>query len=361
MSGRLLVAGFSTRHIAASARRAGYGVVAVDHFCDLDLSWTADACARFETLEELAAIASAAALEHGVDGCLAGSGAETLALPVPLFGTPPAVAARFLDKGMTQEFFESLGVRAPRRLFPGAYPAMAKPIHGSGGWRNAVVSSEEELESWTSNASGQPYLLQEVVEGVPASVSCLADGQSAIAVATNRQLLRGGAGMNFGFAGSVTPCDHPLADEMAGIAEVIAGASGCVGSVGIDFVLPDQGDPIAIEVNPRFQGTLETVEAATGENLVRRHLDACEGRLPAVRPVPARFAARRIIFAARDLVVGSDLSPLAPAVADIPPPGTVIPTGSAVVSVRATGMDEQDALACLDKHITAVRSYMERW
>ena len=50
MNGRLLVAGFSTRHIAASARRAGYGVVAVDHFCDLDLEETADSCLRFETL-----------------------------------------------------------------------------------------------------------------------------------------------------------------------------------------------------------------------------------------------------------------------------------------------------------------------
>lgn len=361
MSGRLLVAGFATRHIAASARRAGYGVVAVDHFCDLDLVSTADACLRFETMDELAALAADAAREYDVDGFLAGSGAEVLALPAPLLGTPPATAARFLDKGETQSFFEALGVRAPRQLAPGTYPAMAKPVHGSGGWRNAVVRSDDELAAWRALFPDQPFLLQEVVEGVPASVSCIADGHRAVAVATNRQLLRGGAGMGYGFAGSVTPSSHPLAGEMAAIGETIAGASGCIGAVGVDFVLPNGGGPVAIEINPRFQGTLETVEAATGENLIRLHLDACRGRLPEGRPHPQQCAARRILFAERDLVVGTDLSVLAPIVADIPAPGTTIPAGGAVVSVRATGPDEAGALSLLDKHITAVRTYMERW
>ena len=145
--------------------------------------------------------------------------------------------------------------------------------------------------------------------------------------------------MGYGFAGSVTPCDHPLARKMAAIAEEIAGESGCIGTVGVDFVLPDEGGPVAIELNPRFQGTLETVEAATGENLVRLHLDACDGRLPPSRPAPRQYAARRILFADRDLVVGADLSPLAPAVADIPRPGTAVPAGGAVVSVRARRPD----------------------
>ena len=358
----LLVAGFATRHIAASARDAGYRVIAIDHFCDRDLVAVAEECRRFETLEELAALAGEAIRRHKVDGVLAGSGAELLDLPARRLSSPLAVAARFLDKGETQTFFEDLGVRAPRRLAPGEYPAMAKPVHGSGGWRNAIISSEAEFEAWRSLFPEQPYLLQEVVEGTPASVSCIADGRRAVAVATNRQLLRGSGEMSFGFAGSVTPCDHPLAEEMATIAETIIGASGCVGAVGVDFVLPDgNGTPIAIEVNPRFQGTLETVEAATELNLVKLHIDACEGRLPASRPVPRQFAARCIIFADRDLVVVDDLSSLAPWVADIPNLGTPIQAGGAVVSVRTTGSTENDVLARLDKHITGVRTYMERW
>lgn len=362
MTPRVLVAGFATRHIAASARDAGYRVIAIDHFCDRDLVDVAEECHRFETLEELAALADEAVRHHTVDGVLAGSGAELLTLPARRLGTPPEVAARFLDKRETQTFFEANGIRAPRRRDPGEYPAMAKPAHGSGGWRNAIVSSDPELEAWRGLFPDQPYLLQEMVVGTPASVSCIADGRRAVAVATNRQLLRGSDTMSFGFAGSVTPCDHLMAEEMAAIAETIVGASGCVGAVGVDFVLPDGcGTPVAIEVNPRFQGTLDTVEAATGLNLVRLHVDACEGRLPEGRPVPRQFAVRRILFADHDLVVGHDLSTLGPWVADIPAPGTPIQAGGAVVSVRATGPTAKEALAGLDKHITGVRTYMERW
>jgi len=362
VTSRLLVIGFATRHIAASARKAGYRVVAVDHFCDRDLAALTEECHRFETLEELAALASDAAVRHEAEGVLAGSGAELLDLPLPRLGTPSDVAARFLDKNETQSFFEALGVRAPRRLLPGEYPAMVKPVHGSGGWRNAIVSSDAELEAWEALFPGQPYLLQEVVSGTPASVSCIADGKRAVAVATNRQLLRGSGPMSFGFAGSLTPCDHPLSGEMATIAEMVAGASGCIGAVGVDFVLPDHGGtPVAIEVNPRFQGTLETVEAATGLNLVRLHIDACGGRLPADRPAILRNACRRILFADHDLVVGDDLSVLGPWIADIPIPGTAVPVGGAVVSVRATGQTAQQALVRLDKHIIRVRAYMERW
>ena len=38
VKGRILVAGFATRHVAQSAALAGYEVCAVDHFCDQDLS-----------------------------------------------------------------------------------------------------------------------------------------------------------------------------------------------------------------------------------------------------------------------------------------------------------------------------------
>jgi predicted ATP-grasp superfamily ATP-dependent carboligase len=363
VTGHLLVAGFATRHIVESARRAGYRVTAIDHFCDLDLERTADECLRFETLDELAALVGAVSNRHLFTGFLNGSGAETLDPPVRRLGTPPSIAARFLDKDRTQAFFERLGVPVPRRQSRGRYPVMAKPLHGSGGWRNRVVRSDQELAEWAALVPGQPYLLQEFCAGTPASVSCVADGTRAVAVATNRQLLRGGDQMGFGFAGSVTPCDHPLAGEMAEMAERIAGASGCVGSMGIDFVLPDEpgATPVAIELNPRFQGTVETVEAATGENLVALHIDACNGRLPDAHPEARTAAARRILFASHNLVVGEDLSHLAPIVADIPRPGTPVQAGGAVVSVRASGATTAEALAELDKHITAVGSYVERW
>ena len=53
MNGRVLVAGFSTRHVAQSAARAGYEVCAVDHFCDQDLSWFTTDREKFDDLDDL--------------------------------------------------------------------------------------------------------------------------------------------------------------------------------------------------------------------------------------------------------------------------------------------------------------------
>ena len=53
MKGRVLVVGFSTRHVAKSAARAGYEVCAVDHFCDQDLSWYTSDREKFEDLADL--------------------------------------------------------------------------------------------------------------------------------------------------------------------------------------------------------------------------------------------------------------------------------------------------------------------
>ena len=52
---RVLIAGFTTRHVASSAYRAGYRVCTVDHFCDQDLSRYADDCLSFDDLESLPA------------------------------------------------------------------------------------------------------------------------------------------------------------------------------------------------------------------------------------------------------------------------------------------------------------------
>ena len=52
MSPSVLVAGYTTRHVAKSAARAGYDVYAVDHFCDQDLLWCTKDVMAFDELDE---------------------------------------------------------------------------------------------------------------------------------------------------------------------------------------------------------------------------------------------------------------------------------------------------------------------
>jgi predicted ATP-grasp superfamily ATP-dependent carboligase len=353
VTGRVLVAGFATRHVAQSARRAGYTVYAVDHFCDQDLGWYTEDCLSFDELDELPGKIAELASRHPVDALVVASGAETIGTTIPLCGTPPAKVERFLDKLEIQRFFEGLEVPVPPLAASDRFPVMVKPRRGAGGWRNAVARTAEDLHRWEEAWPDVPYIAQHLVDGVPSSVSCVADGRRARAVAVNRQILRGEGESAHGFAGSVTPFSHPLAREMIAVAERIAAASGCVGSVGIDFVVGEK--PWAIEINPRFQATLDTVEMAIQKSMFAMHMDACRGVIPAAVPAPRQVAVRRILFAERDMRLNIDLSALAPRIADIPWPGTEFEEGHAVVSVFGRGETEAAAYADLERNTAAVR------
>jgi predicted ATP-grasp superfamily ATP-dependent carboligase len=234
---------------------------------------------------------------------------------------------------------------------------MIKPRRGAGGWRNAVVGNSAELAAWESANPDMPYIRQEIVDGIPASVCCVADGTRAKAITTNEQVLRGEKDARFGFCGSITPFVHPSAPAMIALAEKIAAASGCIGTIGIDFVCGIDRC-YAIEVNPRFQATVDTVEAALDCNLFNLHVDACKGQLPSRLPSPKQVVVRSILFAGEDITIRNDLKALSPAVADIPWPGTSFEKDQAIVSVFGRGPDRNAALATLDKNITTVRQYM---
>ena len=354
---RVLIAGFTTRHVACSAYAAGYQVCTVDHFCDRDLSRYADDCLSFDDLDSLPAAIEQMSARHSCDIFIPTSGAEMLPVGIPRYGPSPERSATFLDKCQTSRFFIETGLPAPATLPERTYPAMVKPRSGSGGWRNAVLHNDEEWCKWKEELAEPPALWQEVVHGTPASVCCVTDGTRAKAVAVNEQLLRGGEDAAYGFSGSVTPFVHPLADDMVRNAEKIAAASGCIGTIGVDFVVGDK--PFAIEVNPRFQGTVDTVEIATGVNLFSLHVDACEGRIPPKMPQPRQFSARKILFALDDLLVGPDLS-IFPFVADIPWPGSLVEKGGAIISVYGWGQSRRDAILMLDKHISTVQQCIGR-
>ena len=113
MKGRVLIAGFSTRHVAQSAARAGYVVCAIDHFCDQDLSWYTKDREKFSELDDLPDAIHDMCQRHTFDFFIPTSGAEDLSIPIQLCGMPKDKVFRFLDKQEIQHFFESIPVPAP--------------------------------------------------------------------------------------------------------------------------------------------------------------------------------------------------------------------------------------------------------
>lgn len=361
MKGRVLVAGFATRHVVCSAYKAGYEVYAIDCFCDQDLHWYTKSCRTFEEMDEMPDIISEEAGRRKFDYFVVTSGAEDISSDIQVWGTDRKCAEKFISKRKIQDFFEENSVPVPPISPEGKYPAMLKPVKGAGGWRNMIVSNKSEEDEWNSLWPDVPYIRQDVIDGIPCSVSCIASKSGARAVSVNLQTLRGGAGERaFGFSGAVTPFNTGYADELKRTAEFIAEKSGCIGSLGVDFILSD-GGAYAIEVNPRFQATLDIVEGSTGLNIFEAHINAFKGELPPAVPHAPHVYARRIIFADRDLVVKDDLKKFHPNVADIPWPGTEIEVGSAIISVYGSGKTEEEADSSLHKNILEINGYIDRW
>src|SRR2546426_642222 len=121
---RVLIVGVSTRGLAESAARAGYRVVAVDSFGDLDLRACADAVSIARTAEEnrfsvRAALHAVRAVPCDVATYVASfenhpDAVRALARRAPLWGNPPAVLRRVRDP-----------VRLARALVAGGIPAPA--------------------------------------------------------------------------------------------------------------------------------------------------------------------------------------------------------------------------------------------
>jgi hypothetical protein len=355
---RVLIAGFSTRHVAASAKKAGYEVYAVDHFCDMDLRECTVACYKFEELAELPDLIRKICIENRIEGIIPTSGAEDLEdLPVPLIGTAPEVGRRFQDKVYVQHFFEGLDIPIPPFCEKGEFPAVLKPVKGSGGWRNKRINGEDDIRTWQELFPDEPFILQKYIEGIPASVCCVTDGRKARAVGVNRQIMRGSGPYEYGFSGSQTPFDHPMVPEMIEYAQQAASASGCIGVVGIDFIVQDNF-VFAIELNPRFVATLDTIERSTGKNLFSFHINACKGKIPRSMPVPIIYSIRKILFAEKPVCISGDLSLFAPFVADIPIPPVEYEEGGAIISVFGLGTSLTSAEAELDNTIRLVTKYI---
>lgn len=347
---RILVIGINVRHIACSAARTGHEVFAVDGYCDLDLQRCAFETAMLaqenleaqKSLEKMSRVIGSFVERFHPDAVVLGPGLEEAQVEgVRVLNNPPKLAAQVSDKLWLARWLEIEGFpfiptfSSPESL---SFPALVKPRKGAGGVGCRLVPSEEELPR------EEGLIYQELIEGRPASVSVVSIGSEARALAANEQLVGAAwAGAEgFRYSGNITPLEPP-ARGIAEMAEKIVRGLGLVGSNGVDFLLTEAG-PVVVEVNPRFQGSLDTVELSMGVNVFQAHLEAFEGRLPA-RPRPRLTAGRAIVFAPRDLHIDEDLS--SPCTADVPGPGSRIRRGDPVLSLLATGKNRAEVLSHL--------------
>ena len=379
---RVLLAGVSTRGFAESAVRAGYDVIAVDGFGDLDLR----ACAtevhvvrvggRFRARAAVAAVrdvsCEAAVYEAGFENHP--GAVRALAARRVLWGNPPAVLARARDPRHLAQVVGKAGLPAPRvrltRPAPGVRGGwVVKPLHSGGGDGVAV---------WrTGRGAPMPRrsYFQERIVGVTGSIVFVADGRRAVPLGLSRVLAGetafGADGFRYcgnilGAAGDPQfPADERLLDRATLLAQTVTRAFGLVGVNGVDFVAR-RGLPWAIEVNPRYTAAMELVERAYGISMFDVHVRACRHSLPTFDLAAARRRApdavgKAIVYARRPIALG-DTRPwvLDADVRDISPPGTRFAPREPICTIFARGRDATACFAALARRAAGIYRDVER-
>ena len=358
------------RHIACSASRAGHEVIAADCYCDLDLAECAKcaiqlSCGEGGDLPRSPESIREYAEDNSVDAVLLGPGLEEMRLGgIWVLNNSPEKISKVSDKLWlagwldrkgypsipTEKLEDAEALKAPLRI--------VKPRKGAGGVGTFLLTGDCELGDLQGD-----LIIQEWVSGIPASISLIGNSDCAAAIALNEQMMGipwlGSRG--FRYCGNITPLSltkvdrssEILSKDILRLGEEIVSDLGLVGSNGIDFILTREG-PVVVEVNPRFQGSLDSVELSTGKNIFQAHLDSFYGRLPE-RPAPKKVAGRAILFAEEQIKITDDFRSITSWVADVPPPGSIIRKDSPVTSILATGKERTEVLELIRRRSSMLR------
>lgn len=340
----LLLTGVSVRAFAESASAAGFTVSAVDAFGDLDLRAVA-------TFYPLAGAYSATAVRLRAQGIRTAACAYTsnfenhpreLAALIEdriLLGNPPDVLRRVRDPF------------ALARVLPSA-PQVRYSVPTDGGrWliKPRRSGGGHAITEWHPGmAIPRNSVLQERVSGSPGSIVFAANGRSVCPLAFTHQLIA----PDFRYLGNILV---PPIDEAVTIAEAVTREFGLVGVNGIDFIVNHSGQPIPIEVNPRYTAAMELAERQYGISIARVHAEACGGKLPSFAPEPRRVTiGKAIVYAKTNTVMGDTTSWLADSsVRDIPMPGSRIKAGRPICTVFAEARSVAECEAALRRRTSS--------
>jgi tyramine---L-glutamate ligase len=175
----------------------------------------------------------------------------------------PALAERAYKLGLnfpkTEILSATISAKEAAQQIHGklTFPLVAKPVGGAGCNGLSLAQNEGQLGDAMAKvnretASSQ-VIVQELVSGVPASVSLISTGEEAQPVSLNLQSVTMAASNEDSiYVGGAVPLDHHLKTEAFAAAKRLVESFGTLrGYVGVDIVLA-KDKAYLIEVNPRL-------------------------------------------------------------------------------------------------------------
>jgi predicted ATP-grasp superfamily ATP-dependent carboligase len=174
-----------------------------------------------------------------------------------------------LDEGPEEMIRQEIGSGA--RL-------ILKPLRGGGSSGLSVVTDENEvrmaLDKIKATTTESLVVMQELVQGVAASVNSIRTSEAVIPLTLNQQFVRiAPPSSDSAYLGGLVPLQHHLKDQALDAAARATDAfPGLTGYVGIDMVLTEEG-PVIIEVNPRlttsYIGARRVLKVNLGQSIVQ--------------------------------------------------------------------------------------------
>ena len=373
MSGRgVLVVGLSTRAAGESAARAGFDVTCIDAFADRDQhpgvrALRLDGGFSARSIERLARTIDAAAVAYTSPFENHPAVVQALANGRSLWGNAPAVLRRSRDPRMLAAALRRRGFIVPDARFQSfdsadrvsaAHGWLVKPTRSGGG---------HGIRPWRHGRRvPRGSYLQRFIDGPSWSAVFVASNRGAMTLGLSRQLIGDAAfgADGFRYCGSIIQRgSEALRDRVAALATALSGEFELAGVNGVDFIRRDN-EPVAIEVNPRWSGSMELVERACGLAMFRIHAAACAtGELPPAPTPPAAGAhGKAIVFARRPVTIGDTTGWLEDAdIRDVPQTGERIAAGRPVCTVFASAADDEGCYAGLVIKGRAIEQQLAGW
>ncbi len=372
---KLLLIAPSTRAMAESAKRAGYDFISLDFFGDADQKGTCENYSLREfkedyTIENLFKHAQNLNFTHVVYG----SGFENhhgliakLEKRCTVLGNDSQTLRRVRDWKFFFRTLERNEIPFPQTeiiskkeaietLESSGKKYLIKPLASGGG--HGIYESNNAREAHCDERLSEKVLLQEYIEGTPAS-STFVSGSDFIFLGAAEQL-RGTFFSPFRYSGNIAPLSESRAgiEKMKEISRTVAEAFSLKGCNGIDFVIR-KGKAYVLEVNPRIPGSTELLEMAHGFNVLAAHIKACLGeQLHLKLKHSPKFYAKKILFAQKELRYNIAKRPRF--VKDVPHFNEHIPKLAPVCTVFAEGRTRVQCLEKLNKNEAKIKSLLEK-
>jgi phosphoribosylamine--glycine ligase len=291
---------------------------------------------------------------------------------INVFGPGAAAAQIEGSKAFSKDVMDAAGVPTARTLAVARPPCVVKAdglAAGKGVW---VCHTQEELDAGlrAAEALGQPFHVEELLEGEEVSIFALCDGATALALPAAQDYKRigdGDEGPNTGGMGSYSPVPRLSDDEVAALvdsvcrpvlAELAARGAPFNGVLFAGLMLTADG-PRVLEFNCRFgdpetQSLLPRIEG----DLLEALYAAATGELHDVELATSARAAVTVVLAAPDYPARADVGTPIDGIEDAEATGALVfhagtalhdgrlvTNGGRILNVTAQGDTTADARA----------------